>query len=138
MKLTEHFQLSEFEKTSTGFDNKITEFIVLVRLVHLCINLLEPIRLILGKPVYINSGYRSSSVNAAVGGVSNSDHLYGYAADISSEDYSKLADVVQTIIDNNFTFGESDFNQIIFYPKRKFIHISYRFDGTNKGQVIYK
>ena len=33
------------------------------------------------RPLYINSGYRTVSHNKAVGGVSDSQHLYGVAAD---------------------------------------------------------
>lgn len=43
--------------------------------------MLEPIRAMLGVPLHINSGYRSPSVNAAVGGKGNSAHLDGRAAD---------------------------------------------------------
>lgn len=44
---------------------------------------LEEVRSQFGNPtIVINSGYRPSSVNRAVGGASNSQHLYGAAADI--------------------------------------------------------
>ena len=44
---------------------------------------LEDVRLQFGSPsIVINSGYRPPSVNTAVGGASNSQHLYGAAADI--------------------------------------------------------
>lgn len=45
-------------------------------------NLLDPIRAFYGLPIKINSGYRSRELNAALGGASNSSHMYGYAADI--------------------------------------------------------
>jgi len=35
-----------------------------------------------GKPIHINSGYRCTKHNNDVGGVSNSQHLFGRAADI--------------------------------------------------------
>lgn len=43
---------------------------------------LNEIREAYGKPVVINSGYRSPEHNAAVGGVKNSMHVQGKAADI--------------------------------------------------------
>ncbi len=44
---------------------------------------LEDVRAQFGQPsIIINSGYRPTSVNRAVGGASNSQHLYGAAADI--------------------------------------------------------
>ena len=39
----------------------------------------------IGRPVYINSGYRTPQHNTKVGGVENSYHLYGAAADIRAE-----------------------------------------------------
>ena len=44
---------------------------------------LDRIRDLVGKPVYILSGFRCPSHNADVGGVSDSQHLLGTAADIT-------------------------------------------------------
>jgi len=49
---------------------------------------LQTLRDHLGSPIVINSGYRSPAHNAAEGGVPNSQHLYGKAADISVIGYS--------------------------------------------------
>lgn len=49
-------------------------------------DLLDSIRSKLNKPVYVLSGYRCPSHNASVGGVSNSQHLLGKAADITYDD----------------------------------------------------
>lgn len=46
------------------------------------IDILEELRVYFGKPITITSGLRCSKHNAAVGGVSNSQHQYGKAADI--------------------------------------------------------
>lgn len=46
------------------------------------VKMLDQIRDYFGKEVIINSGYRTASHNAAVGGVSNSQHTLGKAADI--------------------------------------------------------
>ena len=43
---------------------------------------LEDVRSLFGSSISINSGYRPPAVNLAVGGASNSQHLYGAAADI--------------------------------------------------------
>lgn len=45
----------------------------------------------LGAPFQINSWYRPPAINEAVGGVSNSQHLYGSAADIQVAGYSGRA-----------------------------------------------
>lgn len=48
----------------------------------LCQQVLEPARLIVRRPLIITSGYRCKQLNKAVGGVANSYHLQGRAADI--------------------------------------------------------
>lgn len=44
--------------------------------------ILDPLREAFGKPVFVTSGYRCHKLNKAVGGVANSNHLKGLAADI--------------------------------------------------------
>ena len=65
---------------------------VVQNLQKLCVLVLQPLRDTLGAPVYINSGYRSKRLNARVGGVPNSRHLQGKAADIHCDnlDYAKV------------------------------------------------
>ena len=46
-------------------------------------NLLDPIRERWGKPIFVTSGFRCPELNKAVGGVRNSEHLTGCAADIT-------------------------------------------------------
>lgn len=43
---------------------------------------LEQLRLVTGKPVALRSGYRCPQHNHRVGGVENSEHVYGHAADL--------------------------------------------------------
>jgi uncharacterized protein YcbK (DUF882 family) len=45
---------------------------------------LEALRSIRGKPITIVSGYRCPPHNKAIGGASNSQHMYAAAADIPS------------------------------------------------------
>lgn len=84
MNLSEHFTLEELTASETAarndWDNTPngTEIANLVRLA----NLLEDVRKILGKPITINSGFRSKKVNDAVGSKDSSQHRIGCAADI--------------------------------------------------------
>ena len=59
------------------------------------IDKLNEIREAYGKPVVVNSGYRSPERNAAVGGVKNSMHVQGKAADIrpTAENASDLPEL---------------------------------------------
>ena len=91
-----HFSFAELTATSSGLANEPgeNERAALVRLAN---TLLEPIREMVG-PIKINSGYRSPAVNAAVGGVSSSQHLKGEAADMSPVQVSPavLFDLVES------------------------------------------
>ncbi len=74
-----HFAWGEFTKNLTRVPQKEKVVDAIARLAYY----LEDVRSLFGNPsVTIISGYRPSSVNAAVGGASNSQHLYGNAVDM--------------------------------------------------------
>lgn len=81
MNITEHFTYEELTRTSQPYDNAPPRD-ALINMCFLAHRVLEPLRAAVGVPVHINSAYRSRRVNDAVGGVSNSYHLLGLAADI--------------------------------------------------------
>lgn len=97
MKKIKYFSLSEFINSSTarrlGIDNSPT-FEVVENLNRLA-EYLDGIREKLGKPIHINSGYRSPVLNRAVGGVGNSQHLKGLAADIVCADMESLLKILR-------------------------------------------
>lgn len=76
-----HFNFQELIHTETGLDNSVLTDSHLGNLATLW-NTLNFIREELGKPIYINSAYRTPSVNKQVGGTIRSLHLQGRAADI--------------------------------------------------------
>ena len=85
--LSEHFNLTEFTTSLVAATRRIDNtppLSAVSNLQQLCLHVLEPLRAHLGHAVRINSGYRSPRLNAAVGGVSNSGHTRGCAADILS------------------------------------------------------
>ena len=90
MRLSKNFTYEEFIRSSTaermGIDNrpktKEEEKKVIENLRNLCLEVLQPLRDYVGAPVHINSGYRCKALNLAVGGVKNSQHSRGEAADI--------------------------------------------------------
>ena len=90
MRLSKNFTYKEFIRSSTaermGIDNrpktKEEEKKVIENLRNLCLEVLQPLRDYVGAPVHINSGYRCKALNLAVGGVKNSQHSRGEAADI--------------------------------------------------------
>ena len=95
-KLSNHFKLSEFFHIDKYPDNKPSQQVV-ANLTYGCHQLLEPARLIVG-PIIINSGFRNEAVNRRVGGVRNSQHLIGQAADIRPKDpvqFQRLVDFLK-------------------------------------------
>lgn len=76
MKLTKNFKLSEF---LIHYDGLLTEDLKLNLLRVACV--LQMVRTIVNEPIYITSGLRTKNRNSQVGGVPNSLHLVGLAAD---------------------------------------------------------
>jgi len=78
--VTPHFTLKELTFTNhREFDN--TPNAVQVNNLQRLAEFLEDVRSLLGKPIIIDSGFRSPEVNHAVGSTSVSQHLRGCAAD---------------------------------------------------------
>ena len=86
MKLSKNFTLEELIHSNTaermGIDNVPKDEKVVENLRSLCLEVLQPLRDYVGAPVHINSGYRCPELNMTVGGVKNSQHCRGEAADI--------------------------------------------------------
>lgn len=97
MKKIKYFKLSEFINSATanrlGIDN-IPSFEVVDNLNRLA-DYLDGIREKFGKPILISSGYRCPMLNKAVGGVANSQHLKGLAADLVCSDIEKLLSIIR-------------------------------------------
>lgn len=97
MKRIKYFSLSEFLNSATakrlGIDNTPT-FEVVDNLNKLA-DYLDVIREKVGKPILISSGFRCPVLNKAVGGVSNSQHQKGLAADLICADMESLEKVLR-------------------------------------------
>ena len=131
-KLSEHFSLGEFVRSSIaqrmGIDNK-PDAEAIENLRNLCTKVLEPLREHLGQPVVITSGFRSKRLNETVGGVKNSQHLRGEAADLMVEGEKQARDWIRWMMD----FLE--FDQLILEKKGKkvWVHVSLK---RNRQQVL--
>lgn len=80
-----YFTLRELSNSTTalrlGIDNSPSPE-VMRHLTKLTDTILDPARELWDKPLIVTSGYRCMKLNALVGGVSNSQHLTGCAADL--------------------------------------------------------
>jgi len=108
LRIAKHFKLSEF--SCPCCNHVMLHPKLLAKLVEL--------RNILESPVYITSGYRCTRYNREIGGVTNSYHCIGLAADIKVGDIN-LIELLE--------IGENiDFNGIGFYEKKNFLHLDVR------------
>lgn len=138
MKLSPHFTLAEMTASAAaariGDGNQPQLAAQLDALKLLCLKVLEPVRAHFGRPVRVNSGYRSAKTNAAVGSSSTSQHRRGEAADIEIEGVSN-ADLAAWISDH------AEFDQLILEahragdPNSGWVHVSYAV-GRNRRQVL--
>tara|TARA_R110000868_G_scaffold44815_6_gene149269 strand:+ start:7274 stop:7705 length:432 start_codon:yes stop_codon:yes gene_type:complete len=107
MKLSPNFTLQELTQSEIAerkkLDNMPSEEVKanLVRLARF----LEEIRTILGRPIVINSAYRSPKVNEAVGGKPTSQHCLGCAADIRVPGLTPN-DIIQLILKSNIEYDQ--------------------------------
>lgn len=97
MKKIKYFSLSEFLNSATAkrlhIDN--TPSFEVVDNLNKLADYLDNIREKVGKPILISSGFRCPVLNKAVGGVSNSQHQKGLAADLICADMESLEKVLR-------------------------------------------
>ena len=111
-KLSANFKVKEFA-CKDGSD----KILISTELVEV----LQKIRTHFGKPVNINSAYRTETYNKKVGGVSSSQHLYGTAADIvvSGVKASDVANYAETLLPNSGGIGRySNFTHVDVRDKK--------------------
>jgi putative chitinase len=139
MNLTEHFTLEELTVSPTakrlGLPNTPTNEHI-ANMKYVCQQILEPVRAHFGKPIQINSSYRSPAVNKAVGGSPTSQHSNGEAVDFEIPGISNK--VVADWVADNLVF-----DQVIleFYNAKDgansgWVHASIKRNGNNRGQRL--
>ena len=122
MKLSDNFYLSEFLRSRTAIERDFKEQFnppchVHENLKNLIDNVLQPLRTRFNDYMYITSGYRCKRVNDAVGGVANSDHLTGRAADVTCKDLEAIWILAIEM--------QLPYKQMIWYKEKNIIHLSY-------------
>lgn len=131
-----HFKLEEFTRSATAekfnIDNTPNDYVI-YNLDKLVVNVLDPLREAFGSPIKVTSGYRSYLLNKMVGGVKNSQHMSGKAADIVpiGKSFDEFIKFVEEWI------KDKEFDQCILESKGKsrWIHISYN-EGHNRKKIF--
>ena len=133
MRLSKNFTLAEMVATSYGKLQDSPTGEVVLNLTFLCARVLQPLRDAIGQPVYINSGYRSKKLNARVGGVPNSYHLRGLAADIhvDNEEHAKvLFDILR----------QNKYVDMVLMERKsggRWLHVQTRTDGRQRRRAVW-
>lgn len=105
MQLSEHFSYDELTHTDhRELDNTPNEN-ELANLKRLAAFLEEVKKVLGGKPIMVNSAFRSKSVNDAVGSKDTSQHRIGCAADIRIPDMTP-DQVVKAVIASNLGYDQ--------------------------------
>ena len=118
IQFTNHFNSKEFESPDCN-KHKISVDLV---------NKLESLRLDYGRSITVTSGYRSKEHNAKVGGVENSQHVQGLAADLTAKDLDKLHELCLKLFN---AIGDGR-------KKGKFIHVDVRtLSPGKKGPITF-
>ena len=137
--ITMHFTVEEMyasaTATSNGIDNRPNTQQI-INLVYLCAYVLEPLRVAMNEPIKIGSGFRCQKLNKAVGGVYNSQHMKGQAADLCID-----GDIQKGRKWFNYIRDHLPFDQLIWEHNAKgsyWVHVSFVHPdfGKNRHKVI--
>ena len=128
-----YFTFKELVFSQTALDKKIINipsWDIIENLKYLGA-VLDDLRQAYGKPITVTSGFRCEELNKAVGGVKNSEHRLGLAADCRAKD---MEDFKQFCVDFFKTYPH-DFNQVILEKsgKTEWVHIGV---GGDKRQIF--
>lgn len=115
-----YFTVKEMTKSPTAelyhIDNTPTEKVIenLKKVMYI----LDMVRTYIGKPILINSGYRCQKLNEMVGGVQNSMHTKGLAADFRTKEKEDINTMFEFLRKNQKEFK---IKELIKY--KTFIHM---------------
>jgi zinc D-Ala-D-Ala carboxypeptidase len=134
MNLSRHFTLAELSFSSTAAAKGIAnepDAAAVAALKALCTAVLDPVRDALGRPIKVNSGFRGPVLNKLVGGVADSQHVFGQAVDIQCPGIAVL-ELFKTIVRLGLPY-----DQVIYEAKdsnTKWVHVSHKAAG-NRGEI---
>ena len=134
-----YFTIQELIKSDTakrmGIENK-PGLVEEANLISLVAHILDPLREAYGKPIRVNSGYRSPALNKAIGGATSSQHMKGQAADITAGSRKENQKIFDLILKLKLPFDQLIFEKGSVKEGPDWIHVS--FDPTRgRRQILY-
>lgn len=128
-----YFTLEELLKSDKALASKVSNlpsWDVITHLLELA-EFLDQMRAAYGRPIYVSSGFRCPQLNTLVGGVQNSVHQHGWAADVYAKDMAGFIAFIKSWAPGRH------FDQIIIETSKtsRWIHIGIR---NNKGEQRHK
>ena len=134
--LSPHFTVQELVRSDIAIRKGIYNFPTADVLENLGVlaQKLETVRVILGRPVYISSGYRSEELNADIGGSKTSAHMLGLAADFECPAFGTPREVFEYLRKHEQEIG---YDQLILeFPPNGWIHLGIKREGLRRGESL--
>jgi len=132
VNLSPHFTLAEMtvsqEAARSGLKNKPNEDQE-AALLLLCLNVIEPLRVRVRRPVIVSSGFRSVTLNRRIGGSSRSQHCKGEAVDFAIPGMV-VAEVVMLVRRMKLPFDQ------LIDEFGAWVHVSHARTGSQRGTVM--
>jgi len=137
-KISKNISYKEATRSITairlGLENKPSDY-ELTNMQVLAEKVFQPLRKWIGKPIKINSFFRSVELNKAIGGSSRSQHCEGRAIDIDDTyGHATTADMFNWIKEN------IDFDQMIWEfgddENPDWVHVSYVSEDSNRKRCL--
>lgn len=128
--LSPHFSLDELTASDTaaraGIDN--TPPADVLETLKLTATGLEAVRVLLGAPLHVSSGYRSPALNKLVGGQAHSQHCRGEAVDFTSRQFGTPEQIVARLVASQLAYDQ------VILEFNRWVHIS--FGGKQRRQAL--
>ena len=98
-KISQYFTLQELTKSQYATRKGISNIPTGQEMLNLVATAakMDEVRKLLGKPIYVSSGFRNPAVNEAVGGSPTSSHLSGQAIDFTCPEFGTVQEVFDAI-----------------------------------------
>lgn len=126
-----NFRMSELIYSDAAIKNNINnmpDINALDSMLNLVFYCLQPIRNLIKKPIIVTSCFRCAKVNSLVGGMSNSQHLKGEAADFQIKGMSPNQ-IIKTIQKSDIEYDQ------LINEYDKWVHVSFK-KGKNRKMVL--